>query len=289
MIDLHVHSHFSDGSFSPRQLVEYALTHGISAFALTDHDTTAGLPEAFAAAKELSGRRCAANPEGNTVEVIAGIEFSTEYEGRDIHIVGLDIRYQDKVFSERLEHFVRSRENRNEKMCALLTMHGVPLTYPALRERFPGAVITRAHYARFLLEEGYVKSIPEAFERYVGDHAPCFIPREKVSPVEAVSLIRSTGGIPVLAHPVLYRMSNRRLEQLAGLLKEAGLAAIEALYSTYTPAETREMQGLAKKLGLLVSGGSDFHGANKPGLQFGTGYGRLSIPEDIWENLKQAR
>lgn len=289
MIDLHVHSRFSDGSYSPRQLVEYALNHNISAFALTDHDTTAGLPEAFAAAEELSGQILPANPAGNVLEVIAGIEFSTEYEGKDIHIVGLDIDYQSKRFAEHIERFVASREARNEKMCALLRGCGIPLTYADLQARFPGAVITRAHYGRFLLEKGYVKSIPEAFDRYIGDHAPCYIPREKVSPTDAISLILSAGGIPILAHPILYRMSDRRLEQLASLLKEAGLVGIEVFYSTYTPAETRQMQGLAKKLGLAASGGSDFHGENKPGLQFGTGYGSLSIPEDVWETLKQAR
>lgn len=287
MVDLHVHSHFSDGSYSPSELVEYALTHNISAFALTDHDTTDGLPEALSHAKELSGKVCEANPEGKTVEVIPGIEFSTEYEGRDIHIVGLYIDYTDERFRRHLDDFVASREARNEKICALLTEHGVPVTYSAIKRRFPGPVITRAHYARFLLEEGHVKSMSEAFDRYVGDHAPCFIPREKVSPAEAVSLIRAVGGIPVLAHPTLYHMSTERLKILTARLKEAGLLAIEGIYSTYSVSETREMQIIAKEFGLGISGGSDFHGDNKPGLQFGTGYGKLYIHEDILENLKR--
>lgn len=289
MVDLHVHSIFSDGSYSPRELVEYALTHDISAFALTDHDTVAGLPQALFCAKELSGRVCEANPEGKTVEVIPGIEFSTEYEGRDIHIVGLYINYTDERFTRHLEDFVASREARNEKICSLLTEHGVPVTYSAIKTRFPGAVITRAHYARFLLEEGYVKSMSEAFDRYVGDHAPCFIPREKVSPAQAVSLIRAVGGIPVLAHPTLYHMSLERLKGLVASLKEAGLLAIEGIYSTYSVSETREMQAIAKEFGLAISGGSDFHGDNKPGLHFGTGYGKLYIHEDILDHLKKER
>lgn len=287
MVDLHVHSHFSDGSYSPRELVEYALTHNISAFALTDHDTAAGLPEALLCAKELSGRVCGANPEGKTVEVIPGIEFSTEYEGRDIHIVGLYIDYTNELFIRHLDEFVASREARNEKICALLSEHGVPATYSAIKARFPGAVITRAHYARFLLEEGYVKSMSEAFDRYVGDHAPCFIPREKISPAQAVSLIRAVGGIPVLAHPTLYHMSTERLKILTARLKESGLLAIEGIYSTYSVSETREMQTIAKEFGLLISGGSDFHGDNKPGLHFGTGYGKLYIHEDILDNIKK--
>lgn len=284
-----MHSNYSDGSFSPRQLVEYALTHNISAFALTDHDTVAGLPEALAYAGELSGRICDANPEGKALEVIPGIEFSTEYEGRDIHIVGLYIDYTADHFTQHLNDFVASREARNEKICALLTEHGVPVTYSAIKSRFPGAVITRAHYARYLLEEGCVRSMSEAFDRYVGDHAPCFIPREKVSPAQAVSLIRSVSGIPILAHPTLYHMSTGRLKDLVAQLKEIGLLGIEGIYSSYSVSETREMQSIAKEFGLLISGGSDFHGDNKPGLHFGTGYGKLYIHEDILENIKKKR
>lgn len=286
MIDLHVHSTCSDGTFSPKELVEYALTHNISAFALTDHDTVDGLDEAISHARELSGKISEKNPEGKTLEVIPGIEFSTEYEGKDVHIVGLFIDYKSKTFQAHIDAFVNSRDTRNEKMCALLQEHGIDISYQELQTRFPGAVITRAHYGRYLLEKGYVKSISEAFDRYVGDYAPCYVPREKVTPDGAVSLIRAVGGIPVLAHPVLYRMSDARLEALVAKLKEAGLLAIEAIYSTYTPSETRKMHGLAKKYDLAVSGGSDFHGTNKPGLSFGTGYGKLYIHENILENLR---
>lgn len=286
MVDLHVHSTCSDGSFSPKELVEYALTHNISAFALTDHDTVDGLDEAISYAATLSGKVCEKNPEGNTLEVVPGIEFSTEYEGKDVHIVGLFIDYKSETFQRHITEFVHSRDTRNEKMCTLLQEHGIDITYEKLQEIFPGAVITRAHYGRYMLENGYVKSMSEAFDRYVGDHAPCYIPREKVTPKGAVALIRAVGGIPVLAHPVLYRMSDARLETLVAKLKDAGLLAIEAIYSTYTPSETRKMHGLAKKYDLAISGGSDFHGKNKPGLEFGTGYGKLYIHEDILENLR---
>lgn len=285
MIDLHVHSNCSDGSFTPKELVEYALTHDISAFALTDHDTVAGLDEAISYSDILSGKVSEKNPEGKMLKVIPGIEFSTEYEGRDIHIVGLFIDYKSEMFENHITSFVASRDARNEKMCGLLREHGIDITYEELQESFPGAVITRAHYGRFLLENGYVKSIPEAFDRYVGDHASCFVPREKVTPAQAVQLIRAVGGIPVLAHPTLYHMSTMRLERLVSELKEAGLLAIEGIYSTYSVSETREMQEIAKKYGLRISGGSDFHGINKPGLHFGTGYGKLYIHEDVLEKL----
>lgn len=285
MIDLHVHSNCSDGTFSPKELVEYALTHNISTFALTDHDTTAGLDEAIAHAAALSGKVSDKNPKGNRLTVIPGIEFSTEYEGRDIHIVGLFIDYKSEPFTKHIADFIASRDTRNEKMCRLLTEHGIDITYDGLQAMYPGAVITRAHYGRFLLENGYVKSISEAFDRYVGDHAPCFVPREKVTPSQAVQLIRAAGGIPVLAHPTLYHMGKARLEKLVQTLKEAGLLAIEGIYSTYSATETREIQTLAGKYDLRISGGSDFHGANKPGLQFGTGYGKLYIHEEVLEKL----
>lgn len=288
MIDLHVHSTCSDGTYTPSALVEYALLHNISAFALTDHDAVDGIPEAVAHAAALSGIPCEQNPSGLSVEVIPGIELSTEYQGKDIHIVGLFLDYRQKHFQDSLDAFVSSRTERNQKMCSLFAAHGIPLTYEALLEAFPGAVITRAHYARYLLEHGYVKSIPEAFDRYLGDRACCFVPLEKVTPAQAISLILSAGGVPVLAHPTLYHMGRERLSALVAELKEAGLVALEGCYSSYTPAETREMQALAKAYGLLISGGSDFHGANKPGLSFGTGYGSLYLHEDMLLPLRKA-
>ena len=203
MIDLHVHSNKSDGTCSPRQLVQYASEKGLTAFALTDHDTTAGLEEALTAARKLP------------VTVIPGIEFSTAYEEKDVHILGLGIDYKTPVFSAALEEFIASRRHRNEQMCQKLRDYiKTDITYERLLEAFPGAVITRAHYARYLFQQGHVKSMPEAFDRYIGDRAPCFIPREKVTPQKAVELIRKAGGIPVLAHPPLYHMSDARLDKL---------------------------------------------------------------------------
>ena len=277
IVDLHVHSTKSDGSYTPSELVEYAMKKGLSAFALTDHDTTEGLEEAFLAA------------EGKDIEVIPGIEFSTEYQGKDIHILGLYIDYEGEEFRKYLKDFQQSREIRNERMCKKLVEHGVDISYGGLKERFPGAVLTRAHYARFLWEEGYVSGMKEAFDRYIGDHAPCFLPREKVTPVQAVKLILKAGGIPVLAHPLLYGMSDKRLEELVAELKEAGLKGIEAIYSTYNSGEERQMKKLAKKYGLLISGGSDFHGAAKPGLDLATGYGKLVIPYEILERFKEEK
>lgn len=289
MIDLHVHSNRSDGTLSPKELVDYAIEKRLTAFALTDHDTVEGLEEALSYAEELRMKQTEATQNTTIPEIIPGIEFSTEYEGRDIHIVGLAIDYQNPDFAAQLQHFVDSRIARNQKMCALLQEAGIDISYEKLLAEFPDAVITRAHYARYLLNHGYIKSMPEAFERYVGDHCPYYVPREKVSPVQAVELILQAGGIPVLAHPVLYRMSDGRLEKLVAQLKAAGLIGIEAVYSTYNAGEERQMRNLAKKYNLLVSGGSDFHGTNKPDIDLGVGRGRLAIHEEVWEKLKATR
>lgn len=274
MIDLHVHSNQSDGTYTPAQLVQYAAKKGLTAFALTDHDTTQGLDAAIASARQ------------HFVTVIPGIEFSTVYEEKDIHILGLFIDYKAPVFLSALADFVASRERRNEKMCQKLREYaGMDIHYKKLLQAFPGAVITRAHYARYMLDHGYVGSMAEAFERFIGDRAPCFIPREKVTPMQAVKLIRQAHGVPVLTHPPLYHMSDARLEGLVDTLADCGLAGIEALYSTYTAGEEAHMKSLARQYGLLITGGSDFHGSNKPDIDLGTGRGSLHVPDSILEDL----
>lgn len=275
MVDLHVHSTASDGTYTPAELVAYATEKKITAFALTDHDTVAGLDEAMDAAV------------GSSVEVIPGIEFSTEYNGKDIHIVGLNIDYKNPFFTEKLTQFIRSRDTRNEKMCELLTNFGMKITLPELSERFPDSVITRAHFARFLLEHNYISKIETAFEKYIGDNCPCYVPREKVNPVQAIRLIREAGGIPVLAHPPLYKLPADALEELVAALSKQGLLGIEAIYSTYNRADENQMRLLAKRYQLGISGGSDFHGKNKPYIDLGVGRGNLKVPDEIWTNLKK--
>ncbi|MFI3176239.1 MAG: PHP domain-containing protein [Eubacteriales bacterium] len=274
-IDLHVHSTESDGTYTPTELVNYALEKGLSAMALTDHDTTAGLSEAMAAA------------QGTSLEIIPGIEFSTHYNTLDIHILGLDIQYEDTFFQEQLLSFQQERCIRNEKMCQKLREHGIGITYAQLLQDFPDAVMTRSHFAMFLLEYGYVRSPREAFDRYIGDHAPCFVPRNKVTPAYAIQLIHQVGGIAILAHPLLYHMSDANVEKLIQELKEAGLDGIEAIYSTHSPAQERQVRAYAKKYCLKLSGGSDFHGSVKPQLDLGCGYGKLMVPDFILEDLRK--
>lgn len=275
MVDLHVHSNKSDGTFTPSELVTMAIEKNLTALALTDHDTTDGLEELANAAA------------GKPLAVVPGIELSTEYEGKDIHIVGLFIDPTQSDFRAHLKAFVESRDDRNRKMCANLQEAGIPISYEALQEANPGSVITRAHYGTWLLEHGVVSSVADAFSKYLGDHTPYFVPREKVTPQQAVSLIQKAGGLAILAHPILYRMSRERLDILVRCLKEVGLTGIEAIYATYNSREENQIRQLASKYDLLLSGGSDFHGFAKPKLELGTGYGHLCVPDEVYFSLKR--
>lgn len=279
-IDLHTHTCKSDGSYTPTELVDYAIEKDLAAIAITDHDSIEGLDEALSHAAALREQGLP------SVEVVPGIEFSTKYEKQDVHVVGLFIAYDSPVFQDALENFVDSRVSRNQKMCKNLRSAGIDITYEKLQARYPDSVITRAHYASYLLEQGYVKSRQDAFSQYLGDHTKYFVPREKVTPSQAVKLILQADGIPILAHPTLYHMGNARLESLVSFLKADGLLGIEVFYSTYTNQDTRDMQRLALKYDLLLSGGSDFHGANKPGLDLGCGYGKLFVPEEALTKMK---
>lgn len=280
-IDLHVHSNKSDGSHTPSELVHMAIAKDLSSFALTDHDSVDGIDEAISCMEELRASGVLHVPQ-----VIPGIELSTEYAGRDIHLVGLYIDHHSTSFQNALKHFTDSRVERNRKMCAKLAEAGIDISYEKLVEAFPDSVLTRAHYAVYLVKHGYSLSKEDAFSQYLGDHTKYFVPREKITPEMGISLILQAGGTPILAHPILYHLSDARLDELVARLKSAGLVGIEAIYATYTLAEERQIRKLADKYDLCISGGSDYHGEAKPGLEMGTGYGRLFVPEDLLDKLK---
>ena len=279
-IDLHTHSNCSDGTYSVKELIDYAHEKNLVAIALTDHDTVIGLDEAI----DYTGKTY------SDIEFIPGIEFSTVNEGKDVHVVGLYIDHHNEEFQRRLQAFADSRRERNEKMCRKLTEEaGLPISYDELLEAFPNAVITRAHYAKLMLDKGYVNSRQEVFDKYIGDHCKYYVPRENITPEDAIELILLAGGVPILAHPILYHMSDEKLEALVVRLIDAGLKGIEAIYSTYEPAEERQIRNLAQKYDLLISGGSDFHGANKPKIDLGVGYGKMFIPEELLIDIKNLR
>lgn len=275
-IDLHVHSNASDGSLTPKELVKEAIRCNLAAFALTDHDTIAGVPEAVAAAK------------GTGLEVIPGAEISAGYKKKDIHILGLLLHPEDTQLQYILDQARKERDTRNEKMANNLAKGGLAIDIDSLKAAFPpDTVLTRAHFARYLMETGQIHSINEAFERYLNADGPYYVPRKYISPEDAISLIRDNGGIPVLAHPLIYHLPEEELDSLICRLKNAGLVGLEVFYSANTGFDEGILRRYANRYDLLMTGGSDFHGSNKPHISLGNGKGNLKIPYSVLEHLKE--
>ena len=281
-IDLHVHSTVSDGTLTPTELVDHAIEVGLSAFALTDHDTIRGVAEAKERAAWHKSR-------GHAIEVYSGVEISAAYKNRDIHILGLFVNENDEILDRILNSFLENRNRRNKRMLEKFAEFGIELTMKDLTEDAPSAVITRAHFATALIKKGLVSSVQEAFEKYVGDNGPCYIPREYMSPEQAISSIKKAGGVPVLAHPLLYNLPHDELYALVDRLKKAGLKGIEVYYSNNRGQDEVNVKALANHFGLVATGGSDFHGSVKPHIELGIGKGNLKIPYSVLENVLAAK
>lgn len=278
-IDLHVHSTASDGSFTPTEVVELAYKAGLSHFALTDHDTVDGVSEAVAASSSY-----------DTLDIIPGIELSCYYENREIHIVGLYVDYKNETFLKELQALKQARIDRNEKMVQKFVDAGIPLTMEELLHGNPNSVITRAHFARVLVEKGVCTSKTEAFDKYLGIGCPFYLAKPKVTPDHVLNLIQNAGGIAILAHPYSYKFSKSEVEQLLDeTLIPFGLAGMECYYSTYDLGQTQELRSMALSKNLLVSGGSDFHGVVKPDISIGTGRGNLCIPDTLLNKILEYR
>ena len=274
-IDLHTHSTFSDGTFTPLQLVKYAEEKGLKAFALTDHDTTEGVKEA----KSIE----------TNVEVISGVEISTRYDKKEIHIVGLYVNENDADLNKQLKYYREKRVTRNFEILEKLNSLGVNITIDDVKESCTGDVISRAHIAKALVSKGFVGSYTEAFDRYLGDNKCAYVPRETLNYEESMELITKAGGVPVLAHPLLYKMSDTTLENMMVKLRQKGLKAVEVYYSTHSNSDTQHIMAMANRVGLIYSGGSDFHGATKPKIDMGTGMGKLAVPYEILEKIRGER
>lgn len=274
-IDLHVHSTYSDGTLTPEELVILAKKQGLSAMALTDHDTVIGVKEAMEAGKKYN------------LEIVPGIELSSVYGTKEIHILGLYVDYKDTAFNEELENLRIIRNERNLKIINRFKEIGIEISFDEMKQLYGNAVITRAHFADYLLAKGYIKNRSEAFERYIGENGPCYMPREKLTPEQTIHLITQAGGIAILAHPTLYHLGDSEMNKLISSLCRSGLKGIEAIYSTYTMGEEIYIRKLARENHLIISGGSDYHGANKPYLNLGTGRGHLCVPYDVLENIKK--
>lgn len=272
-IDLHVHSTASDGTYTPSEVTEYAKEKGLYAFALTDHDTVDGIEEAMRAA-------------GGSIIVIPGIEISADYNGTDIHILGLNIDYKNEEFLAQINECKRLRTERNKKMIQKMNALGFPITEDIVNERYGrDSSVTRAHFARYLLDEGFVSTKEEAFAKYLNKGCPCYVSRVQMTPEHAVKIILKAGGHPVLAHPLLYKLEKDKVTELIDYLKGLGLKGLEAVYSRNTAEDDEFLAGAAKSFGLFVTGGSDFHGSNKPDIDLGVGTGNLAIGKELLKNI----
>ena len=274
LIDLHVHSTASDGTFSPEELVQLAIKRNLRAFALTDHDTIAGIRAAQEAAKPYQ------------LEIIPGIELSVYYENIEVHLVGLGFEITNSAFLKHLTAFQHSRVQRNLEIIRKLQAQNILITYEKMLEQFGDTVWTRAHFASYLKHHNYVTNMGEAFTKYIGNDAPCYVPREKVDILDAIQLIHDAGGYAILAHPLLYNLSNHELDSMLHTLSSSHLDGLEVFYSNNRHGDEAYLKRLADKYHLKYSGGSDFHGRNKPNIQLGVGKGNISIPYLIWEKIQ---
>lgn len=263
--DLHTHSTFSDGTLTPSQLVSEALAHHLRAVALTDHNTIAGVSAFLEAAKKTP------------LQAIAGVEISTGYLGKDVHILGLFLK-QERY--EELDAYLavinQRKEESNLALLDSLNRAGFDLHYAQIRERHQGNV-NRAVIASEMLRKGYIRDIQEAFQGVLSPKNGYYVPPEYIPAFDAVAFLHSIHAVPVLAHP-LVSMSEKELRAFLPEAKRNGLAAMETRYSTYSPETAATAQAIAQEFGLLESGGSDFHGDNKPCIQLGSGTGALVVP-----------
>ena len=274
-IDLHIHTTASDGTATPEEVVREASRLGLAAIAITDHDTAGGYV------------RAAAEAEKTGLEVVPGIEISTKY-GVAVHILGYYVHGDAPGMRALLDWIVADRDSRNEKMCALMEADGLPVHYAEMKERF-GEVIGRPNFGQVLVELGLAESVNDAFARYVDRGQRYYVPRTILPIEQAVDAIVLSGGVPVLAHPFQYRKTDSELRELLTLCMDHGLRGIECRYSGYDAEKVSYLERLAEEYGLLKTGGSDFHGGNKPHIQLGTGInGELDVPCAWLTALKKA-
>lgn len=276
-VDLHTHSLASDGTDRPAELVRKAAAKGLAAVALTDHDTIGGLDEAEKAA-EACGMR-----------FIRGVEIAVKYGPGELHIVGLWMPQPSQRMLDALALLQKNRRERNARMLEVLNKRGMSITIDEVRAVSGGGAVGRPHIALALKNKGYVLSRREAFERHIGMEGGAYVPRELMSPEEGIGLLRDEGAVVVLAHPCLSgHMSRQRLDEVLGEFKQYGLHALEAYHSTHSQDKVRICVDLAAKHGLLLSGGTDYHGLNKEGIELGTGCrGNVRVPLFILEKLEQ--
>lgn len=273
MIDLHVHSNASDGSMTPSEVADEAMRMNVSAIALTDHDTISGIPEIMEYTKD------------KPLQVIPGIELSCYYKNREIHILGYYIDYENEALAKELTMLKDARNNRNIQMVEKMQADGLPVTMEKLLHGNPDSVITRAHFARVLVEEGVCKNKDVAFKKYIGIGCKYYLPKPQVTCETAMRILTTYCKAAYLAHPLLYHFGYNQIEELLTYLKSLGLKGIEAYHSSNNMYESDKLRSIANKMDLAISGGSDFHGVIKPNIKIGKGRGTMYVPSTLLDAL----
>ena len=276
-IDLHTHSTASDGTLSPSELVAEAKRIGLKAIALTDHDTIQGLDEACATGREQG------------LEVIGGCELSVRYETGSMHILGLWLPLRSARLQAALDNLTALRKVRNETIIENLNRYGVAVTYDELEAISGGGTIGRPHIAQLLVNRGAAVNFQDAFQNWLRPGCKGYAPKEKLTPRQAIDLLKDEDATVILAHPCTLRLNKEKLEPVVRQLRDWGLDGLEVFYSMHTQAQTNAYEAICEKLDLLPSAGSDFHGANKPNIALGRGKGGLRPSYELVRRMKERR
>ena len=277
-VDLHLHTTASDGVRTPSEIVNYARTKRLQAIAITDHDTIEGVEEALSEGKRIG------------LEVIPGIEISAEYLHGTMHLLGYFLDIHHPILIEKLDFLQRARAERNPRIVEKLNALGIQITYDEVVRVSGGGQVGRPHFAQVLLEKGYVRSIQEAFERFLRKGAQAYADKFRFAPSEAIGIINGAGGVAVVAHPNTLGLGEiAELDELIFRLVKQGLGGIEIYYPEHSPSDVGRYKFLANKYGLAVTGGTDYHGIEGDSLDIGVGRGDMRLPYSIVEDLKSAR
>ena len=275
LIDLHTHTTFSDGSMSPSELVRHAKSKGLFAVAITDHDTVGGVSEALNEGEKVG------------IEVIPGVEIGVDYS-TEMHMLGYFFNDGYQEINKVLEKIKENRNIRNPKIIRRLNELGIDVSMEDVLEEAGHEIVARPHIAKALLKKGYVKTIEEAFKKYLRKGRTAYFKKDKLLPSEGIKEIIKCGGIPVLAHPVLLGMNLSDLDRLLGELSLYGLKGMEVFYPINNAQDTGTLMRLAIKHDLIATGGSDFHGRIKPDIEIGTGKGNTKVSYDVIQKLKNS-
>ncbi len=274
MIDLHTHSTFSDGSLTPEALVESASAAGLSALALTDHDTTEGLAP-FMVACEKAG-----------ITGVPGVEISAEYAPGTMHLLGYFMDPDHAGMQSALLRLREGREHRNHRILLALASLGMDLPWSEVTAFAGSDVVGRPHIAQAMIARGYAASKQDVFKRFLGKGKPGYVERDRLSPKKGIELIRAAGGVPVLAHPFTLKLRNKALRSCVAELVDYGLQGIEVFYPEHGPERLHLYQRLAIAFGLTMTGGSDFHGAANPAIKIGRGFDNIHVSDAILDDLR---